>query len=92
MQAFVKKYQDRYHHIPDGLGTLAYDAAGFLGVALKSAKSFSGPDIRDALAGVKNYPGVTGNITLDANRNPIKSAVVLKIEDGKASYVTTVKP
>ncbi len=92
VQAFVKKYQEHYQHIPDGLGTLAYDATGFLGVALKSAKSFSGPDIRDALAGVKNYPGVTGTITLDANRNPIKSAVVLKIEDGKAAYVTTVKP
>lgn len=92
VQAFVKKYQDRYHHTPDGLATLAYDATGFLGVALKSAKSFNGPDVRDALAATKNYPGVTGVISLDADRNPIKAAVVLKIEGGKATYVTTVQP
>jgi branched-chain amino acid transport system substrate-binding protein len=89
---FVKKYQARYQHMPDALATLAYDATGFLGAALKNAKSFSGPDIRDALAGLKNYPGVTGDIALDANRNPVKPAVVLKIEGGKASYVMTVKP
>ena len=90
--AFVKKYNDRFHHTPDALATLAYDAGGYLGYALKGAKSFSGPDIRDALASVKKYPGVTGDITLDANRDPIKPAVVLEVEDGKADYVTTVKP
>jgi branched-chain amino acid transport system substrate-binding protein len=92
VRAFVKKYQDRYHHTPDGLATLAYDATGFLGVALKGAKSFNGPDVRDALAATKNYPGVTGVISLDADRNPIKAAVVLKIEGGQATYVTTVQP
>jgi branched-chain amino acid transport system substrate-binding protein len=89
---FVKKYQDRYHHTPDALATLAYDATGVLVAALKNAKSFSGADLRDALAQTKNYPGITGTITLDADRNPIKPAVVLKIENGKASYVTTVNP
>jgi branched-chain amino acid transport system substrate-binding protein len=89
---FVKKYQARYQHSPDALATLAYDATGFLGAALQKAKSFGGPDIRDALAATKKYSGVTGEIALDADRNPIKPAVVLKIEGGKASYVTTVKP
>ncbi|HET9870077.1 MAG TPA: ABC transporter substrate-binding protein [bacterium] len=89
---FVKKYQDRYHHTPDALATLAYDATGYLAAALKTAKGFTGPQIRDALASLKQYDGVTGVIRLDADRNPIKPAVVLKIEDGKASYVTTVKP
>ncbi|MGH7738621.1 MAG: ABC transporter substrate-binding protein, partial [bacterium] len=88
---FVKKYEARYHHTPDALATLAYDAVGYLGAALKSAKSLNGPDIRDALAAEKKYPGVTGDITLDADRNPIKPAVVLKIENGKAAYVTSVK-
>ena len=90
--AFVKKYNDRFHHTPDALATLAYDAGGYLGYALKNAKSFSGADIRDALASVKKYPGVTGGITLDANRDPIKPAVVLEVEGGKANYVTTVNP
>jgi branched-chain amino acid transport system substrate-binding protein len=92
VQNYVKHYQDRFHHTPDALATLAYDAGGYLGYALKSAKSFSGADIRDALASVKKYPGVTGVITLDKGRDPIKSAVVLEVQGGKANYVTTVNP
>lgn len=48
--------------------------------------------IRDALAQTKDFPGVTGLITIDENRNAKKSAVVLKIEDGKLKYVETISP
>ncbi len=64
----------------------------FLAAALKTAKSLNSSDIRDAIAATKAYPGVTGNISLDANRDAVKPAVVLKIGGGKASYVTSVKP
>jgi branched-chain amino acid transport system substrate-binding protein len=48
--------------------------------------------IRDALAQTKDFPGVTGLITIDENRNAKKAAVVLKIEDGKIKYVETISP
>ncbi|OGC80495.1 MAG: ethanolamine utilization protein EutJ [candidate division Zixibacteria bacterium RBG_16_43_9] len=48
--------------------------------------------IRDALAQTKDFPGVTGLITIDENRNAKKAAVVLKIEDGKLKYVETISP
>jgi len=48
--------------------------------------------IRDALAQAKDFPGVTGLITIDENRNAKKAAVVLKIEDGKLKYVETISP
>jgi branched-chain amino acid transport system substrate-binding protein len=48
--------------------------------------------IRDALAQAKDFPGVTGLITIDENRNAKKAAVVLKIEDGKLKYVETINP
>lgn len=48
--------------------------------------------IRDALAQTKDFPGVTGLITIDENRNAKKAAVVLKIEDGKLKYVETINP
>ena len=48
--------------------------------------------IRDALAQTKDFPGVTGLITIDENRNAKKTAVVLKIEDGKLKYVETISP
>ena len=48
--------------------------------------------IRDAIAQTKDFPGVTGVITIDENRNAEKSAVVVKIEDGKVKYVETINP
>jgi branched-chain amino acid transport system substrate-binding protein len=48
--------------------------------------------IRDAIADTKDFPGVTGMITIDQNRNAKKSAVVVKIEDGKVSFVETITP
>jgi branched-chain amino acid transport system substrate-binding protein len=44
------------------------------------------------VAATKDFPGVTGNITLDENRNASKSAVVLAIKDGKKVYSATVNP
>ncbi len=48
--------------------------------------------IRDVIAQTKDFPGVTGVITIDQNRNAKKSAVVLKYEDGKFKYVETINP
>jgi branched-chain amino acid transport system substrate-binding protein len=92
VQDFVKKYQAKYGQVPDALATLGYDATGVLAAALKNAKSLSEADIRDAIAATKAYAGVTGSISLDANRDAVKPAVVLKIENSKASFVTTVNP
>lgn len=92
VQAFVKKYQARFGQVPDALATLGYDAMGVLVAAMKKAKSLDAADLRDAIAATKQFPGVTGSISLDADRNAVKPAVVLKISGGKASYVTTVNP
>lgn len=92
VQAFVKKYQARFGQMPDALATLGYDAMGVLVAALKKAKGLDAAALRDAIADTKKFPGVTGTISLDADRNAVKPAVVLKISGGKASYVTTVNP
>ncbi len=92
VQDFVKKYQAKFGEVPDALATLGYDSVGVLAAALKNAKSLDGAGIRDAIAGTKNFAGVTGSISLDADRNAVKPAVVLKISGGKSSFVTTVNP
>jgi branched-chain amino acid transport system substrate-binding protein len=89
---FVAKYRARWGKTPDALATLGYDAALILCDAMRRARSLDGPDIRDALAATKDFPGVTGKISMDARRNAEKSAVVLKISGGRASYLTTVNP
>jgi branched-chain amino acid transport system substrate-binding protein len=48
--------------------------------------------LRDMVAATAGYPGVTGNITLDAHRNATKPAVVLEIKGGKKVYNTTINP
>jgi branched-chain amino acid transport system substrate-binding protein len=94
IQEFVAKYKKAFGgQTPDSLAAQAYDAAGMLVDAMKRAKDLAGPSIRDALAATKSYPGVTGNITLDENRNPLKPAVVLKVgKGGKYEFVTKIYP
>lgn len=88
----VADFKAKYGSEPTGLGALGYDAAAVLADAMKRAPSFEPKAIRDALAATKNFEGITGTITIDENRNAQKSAVVLKIVDGKAKYETTISP
>jgi branched-chain amino acid transport system substrate-binding protein len=89
---FLAKYKKRWGHDPDSLAALGYDAGYLFAAAVKRAKSLDGNDIREALATTKAFPGVTGNITINTDRDAVKSAVVLKIAGQKISYLTTVNP
>jgi branched-chain amino acid transport system substrate-binding protein len=92
VQQFVAAYRERFGSIPDGLAALGYDAAMILFDAMERAPSLSGADIAAALAATKDYPAVTGNITIDKNRDASKSAVVLTFVEGQQKYVTTIDP
>jgi branched-chain amino acid transport system substrate-binding protein len=92
VKAFVTKYQAKYGHVPGALAMLGYDAVKVLAAAIEKSESLRGPAIRDALAKTQGFAGVTGTLTLDAKRNAVKSAVVLKIAKGKVSYLETVNP
>ena len=92
VQKFIADYTAAYGGVPDALAALGYDAAKVAVAALEKAKDTSGPAVRDAIAQTKDFPGVAGNITLDEKRNPVKSAVVLKIEGGKTQFVTSINP
>jgi branched-chain amino acid transport system substrate-binding protein len=92
IQDFIRKYQDEYGSIPDGLAALGYDAANLLFDSMKRSKSLDGKSIASAIAATKDFKGVTGNITIDPERNAIKSAVVVVMKDGSPHYVTTIAP
>jgi branched-chain amino acid transport system substrate-binding protein len=89
---FVARYMARWKHQPGALAMLGYDAVKVLADALGRSADLRGASIRDALAATKDFPGVTGTISMDADRNAVKSAVILKIRGGKAVYQETVKP
>lgn len=79
---FVADYQAKYGVDPDAGAATAYDAARMLFDAFKRAKSTDSSAVRDALAQTKDFPGVTGKITLDANRNAQVPVYMLRIEKG----------
>jgi branched-chain amino acid transport system substrate-binding protein len=90
---FVDLYKQRYGNLlPDAHAALAYDAARLLFDALARTGSTDGDKLRDALAQTKNFNGVTGVISMDANRNAVKPAVVLKLQDLKFIYQETIQP
>ena len=92
IQNFVKDYKARYGNVPDALAALGYDATKLLADALKRAGTTTGSRLRDAIAETKNFAGVTGSITIDSERNAVKPAVVLKLEDRKYVYQETIYP
>lgn len=89
---FMDQFKAKYGALPTGLGALGYDAAAVLMDAMKRAGSFDTQKVRDALAATKDFDGVTGKITINADRDAEKSAVVVKMVDGQPKYETTVAP
>jgi len=74
------------------LGTLAYDATNMLLASIRKANSSDPVTIRDALASLKGFEGVTGKFTMDENGDPIKSAVIIQMRDGKQNFLKVVNP
>jgi branched-chain amino acid transport system substrate-binding protein len=92
VQKFVNDYKAVYKKAPDGAAALGYDAALVLIAAMKNAETVSPKEIRDGIANTKDFPAVTGKITIDENRNASKPAVILEIKDGKFLYKSSVDP
>ncbi len=92
IQKFVSDFKGRYNIVPDALAALGYDAMRVLGDAIKRGGTTNGPKLRDAIAATKDFAGVTGVISINGERNAVKPAVVLKLQDHKYVYQETIKP
>ncbi len=91
-QKFAQDYRLQSANLaPDAHAALAYDAMRFLAEAIQRAGT-EGPKLRDALAATRNFSGITGMISMDKDRNAVKPAVVLKLEDGRYIYLETIQP
>lgn len=92
VQAFVQAYKQKHNQTPDALAALGYDAAYILADAIKTSGDASPEKIKEALANVKDFQGITGVVTLDEKHNPIKSAVIIEMKDGKQTVNKKVQP
>ena len=90
--AFVDACRKKYKVDPDAMVALGYDSVYLLADAMKRAGTTDPAKVTAALAATKDFPGVTGNITLDAHRNPTKPAVMLQVKNGKFAFVETIAP
>ncbi len=91
-KAFVEAYQKEYGQVPDAMAVLGYDAAYVLVDAIKRANSAEPEKIRAALAATKDFPAVTGSLTLNDTHDAVKSAVIIELKNGKQVYRETVNP
>jgi branched-chain amino acid transport system substrate-binding protein len=89
---FVAAYRTRFGSVPDSIGALAYDAARLLADAIRRAGSTAGARVREALAATKGFPGVTGDLTFDLERNPVKPIAILVIRNGRYAFVKRLAP
>jgi branched-chain amino acid transport system substrate-binding protein len=91
-QKFIKEFETQYGKKPDGIAALTYDAGKLLCAAITQAQSLERKKVREALASIHEFAGVTGKMKFTGSGDPAKSAVILQIKNGKFVYHATVQP
>ena len=96
---FIDAYKAKYGKTPDDVAALTWDSANLMIQAIQNAGSLSGflkadrAAVMGALGKVKEFPGITGGMTFTPEGDPIKCAVVVKIDDeGQFSFHKSVCP
>jgi branched-chain amino acid transport system substrate-binding protein len=84
-QEFVKKYCEHFAEEPDVHAALAYDNARLLIKAVRDSQgNLTSAQLREKLAGLKDFPGLTGPLTFDEDRQLRRPAFVVRVENGQA--------
>ncbi len=84
---FIDRYNEKYGYVPDDVAALTWDSLNLLKQAIQDCGTITGDIakdrqcVRDALANIKNFPGITGEMTFDDQGDPTKCAVIVKISD-----------
>lgn len=96
---FIDRYNKKYGYVPDDVAALTWDSLGIVKTAIQSVKKLTGNiekdrmNVRNAMAKVKEYDGITGKMTFTENGDPIKCAVIVKISDkGEYKFYKSVCP
>jgi branched-chain amino acid transport system substrate-binding protein len=90
---FIDAYTAKYGNTPDDVAALTYDSFGLLWKALQDAGKVDRQAVRDSLAKIPSYDGVTGNMQFqEGSGDPIKSAVIIKIVDQAFNWFANASP
>ena len=92
-QNFINAYKAKHGNTPDDVAALTYDSFGLLWTAIKNACSTDRLAIRDGMAKISDFEGVTGTMKFqEGSGDPVKSAVILQIKDGKFVFYANANP
>jgi branched-chain amino acid transport system substrate-binding protein len=97
---FIDRYQAKYGYVPDDVAALTWDSMGLIQTAIQNCGKLTGDIkkdrqcVRDALSKIKEFKGITGNMTFTpGSGDPIKCAVIVKITDtGEFAFYKQVCP
>lgn len=98
-KTFIDRYNKKYGYVPDDVGALTWDALGIVQTAIQSMGKITGDiekdrkSVRDAMAKIKEFNGITGKMTFTEDGDPIKCAVIVRISDkGEYEFYKSVCP
>lgn len=98
-KAFIDRYKAKYGYVPDDVAALTWDALGLAQKAIASTKELTGTikddrkAVRDALANIKDFEGITGKMTFSGTGDPKKCAVIVKISStGEYEFYKSICP
>jgi len=98
-KAFIDRYKEKYGYVPDDVAALTWDALRLAEAAITASGSLSGDiqkdrtAVRDALAKIQDFDGITGKMTFSGSGDPKKCAVIVKIsEKGEYEFYKSVCP
>ncbi len=96
---FIDRYKEKYGYVPDDVAALTWDSLLIVQKAIESAGKLTGKiekdrkAVRDALAKIKQFSGITGTMTFTEEGDPIKCAVIVRISDaGEYEFYKSVCP
>lgn len=92
VQNFIKDFKEKYGKEPNAFHALGYDLGKYIADAVQRAGKADPEAIKDALANTENFVGVTGSFSMGADHNPIKSIVVIGLENGVQASSVKVEP
>ncbi len=98
-KAFIDQYQQKFGYVPDDVAALTWDAIRLAQQAIQNTGGLTGKikedraAVREQLSQIKDFAGITGNMTFTPEGDPIKCAVIVKISDqGKFEFYKQVCP
>ena len=96
---FIERYEEKYGYTPDDVAALTWDSLRLVQTAIENSGTLTGDikkdrkAVRDALTRIKNFKGITGDMTFTEEGDPIKCAVIVRISDtGEYEFYKSVCP